>query len=110
MKSLFENFVNTVIFILMIFTIAGFTMTEMQVMTARHMHTSVVNQYQTSYHTIDIDAINQQLHETFPKWEFTITPVNSMPNSETVVVTLKYNVVLPVFGIEKTAEIDGYAC
>lgn len=93
----------------MIFSITAFTMTEMEIMTARHIHTSVVNQYQSSYHTLNIDAINGRLQETFPSWEITVTPVDSTMDRETALVTLKYTVVLPVFGIERTGQIDGYA-
>ena len=109
MKSLFENFVNCVVFVIMIFTIAAFSTTEMQVMTACHIHTSIVNQYQSSYHTLNIAAVNAKLHETFPKWEVTVTPVDATLDRETAIVTLKYDVVMPVFGIEREGQIDGYA-
>lgn len=109
MKSLFENFVNCVIFILMIFSIASFTVMEMEVMTARHIHTSIVNQYQSSYHTLNIDAVNDKLHESFPEWEVSVAAVDSTMDRETVLVTLKYKVYLPIFNIERTGEIDGYA-
>ena len=109
MKSLFENFVNCVVFVVMIFTVAAFSTTEMQVMTARHIHTSIVNQYQSSYHTLNIDAVNEKLHKSYPNWEVTVTPVDSTLDRETALVTLKYDVVMPVFGLERTGQIDGYA-
>lgn len=109
MKSLFENYVNCIVFMVMIFVIAAFSVTEMEVMTARHIHTSIVNQYQSSYHSLNIDAVNTKLQETFPEWEVTVSPVDSTTDRETMLVTLHYKVILPVFGVEKTGEIDGYA-
>lgn len=109
MKTLFENFVNCVVFVIMIFTIAAFSVTEMEVMTARHIHTSIVNQYQSSYHTLNIDAVNEKLQQSYPNWEVEVSPVDSAMDRETVLVTLHYNVILPVFGIEREGVIDGYA-
>lgn len=109
MKSLFDNFVSCIIFVVIIFAIASFSVTEMQIMTARHVHTSVVNQIQSSYYAVDIDAINDKLHATYPDWEVTSTVVNTVNDRQDRLVTLRYKVVLPLFGLEKWGQIDGYA-
>ena len=126
MKSMIDNFVSVIVFVVIIFGIASFSVVEMQIMTARHIHTAVVNQIQASYYKVDLgcentheacmasggessDTINRKLHEQFPDWYVTSEVLNSVNDRQDRLVTLHYKVILPMFGIVKTGEIDGYA-
>lgn len=109
MKSLIETFVSCFFLVLIVFTISSFSVAGMQIMTARHYHTSIINQIQASYYGVDIQAINNKLHETCPNWNVTSTVVKSVNNRQDRMVTLTYEVVLPLFNIKKEGRIDGYA-
>ena len=109
MKGLIETFVGCVYLMLVVFTIASFSVVGMQIMTARHYHTSVINQIQASYYSVDIQAINEKLHKTCPSWDITTSIVNSVNNRQDRMVTLTYEVSMPLFNIKKEGRIDGYA-
>lgn len=127
MRSLIDNFVTCVVFIAIIFGISSFSIVEMQIMTARHIHTSVINQVQSSYYNVEFGCeavadecpdsgtevarrtINGQLHERFPDWYVTQEVVETTADRKDVLVTLHYKVVLPLFGLTKEGAIDGYA-
>ena len=109
MKGLIETFVGCVYLVLVVFTIGSFSVVGMQMMMARHYHTSVINQIQASYYAVDIGAINDKLHETYPNWNVTSTVIHSVNNREDRLVTLTYEVDMPLFNIKKQGRIDGYA-
>lgn len=111
MKTLFDNFVSCIIFIVMIFAFASFSTTEMQILSARHIHTSAINQIQASYYTADIDAINEKIKESYPdgSWYIESMVINSVNSRQDRLVTLHYKVVMPLFGISQTGTIEGYA-
>lgn len=110
MKSLFDNFVSTIVFVVIIFTIVAFSTIEMQIMSARHIHSSAINQIQSSYYMVDIDAINDKIHETYPNsWYIESTIVNSVNNRQDRLVTMHYEVKIPVFGVTQSGVIEGYA-
>ncbi len=111
MKSLFDNFVSTIFFVVMVFAISSFSVVEMQLMSARHIHTSVINQIQSSYYMVDIDKINQRIEELYPggDWYVESTVINAINTRQDRLVTLHYKVYLPLFNIEQSGIIEGYA-
>ena len=111
MKSLIDNYVSTIVFVIILFAIASFSTVEMQVMAARHVHSSAVNQIQSSYYTVDIDSINDRIAELYPGcgWYVESTVVNSVNNRQDRLVTLHYSVKLPMFGLTRDGIIEGYA-
>lgn len=109
MKSLFDNFVSCIVFVVIIFAIASFSVTEMQIMSARHIHTSAINQIQSSYYMVDIEKLNDKIQETYPSWYVESTVVNSVNNRQDRLVTLHYDVTMPLFGIVQEGIIEGYA-
>lgn len=127
MKTLIDNFVSCVVFVIIIFGIASFSLVGMQIMTARRIHTSVINQIQSSYYKVDVgcentksactadgatereSSLNGQLHKKYPDWYITKQTVKAVNDRKDEVVTLHYKVVLPLFGVTKEGEIDGYA-
>lgn len=59
---------------------------------------------------VDIDAINDKIHETYPSsWYIESTIVNSVNNRQDRLVTMHYEVKIPVFGITQGGVIEGYA-
>lgn len=111
MKSLIENFVSTIIFVVIVFTVTSFTVVEMQLMSARHIHSSAVNQIQSSYYMVDIDKINEKIAEIHPggDWYIESEVINAVNSRQDRLVTLHYKVLLPLFNIEKDGLIEGYA-
>ena len=109
MKGIIETFVGCVYLVLVVFTIACFSITGMQIMIARHYHTSVINQIQASYYEVDVNAINERLHEVCPNWNISSTVVNSVNNRQDRLITLSYEISMPLFNITKKGKIDGYA-
>ena len=109
MKGIIETFVGCIHLVLVVFTISSFSVAGMQIMMARHYHTSIINQIQASYYEVDINEINKKLKEVCPTWNVTSTVINSVNNRQDRLVTLTYNVSLPLFNITKKGQIDGYA-
>ena len=110
MKSIFDNFISTIIFVVIVFAITSFTLLEMQLVSARHIHSSAINQIQSSYYSVDINAINDKISDLYnDDWFIECQTVNAVNNREDRLVTLHYKVTLPLFGIEKDGVIQGYA-
>ena len=111
MKSLFDNFVSTIFFVIMVFALSSFSIVEMQLISARHIHTSVINQIQSSYYMVDIDKINERIAELYPSggWYVESTVINAINTRQDRLVTLHYKVYLPFFNIEQSGIIEGYA-
>ena len=110
MKSMFDNFVSTIIFTVIVFAIACFSTVEMQIMSARQIHSSAINQIQSSYYMVDINAINDKIHENYPDtWYIESTVINSVNSRQDRLVTMHYTVDLPLFGVSQSGIIEGYA-
>ena len=111
MKSIFDNFVSTIFFVIIVFVISSFTIVEMQLMSARHIHASAINQIQSSYYMVDIDKINEKIKELYPggDWFIESKVISAINNRQDRLVTLHYKVYLPLFSIEKEGVIEGYA-
>ena len=111
MKSLFDNFVSTIFFVIVVFALSSFTVVEMQLMSARHIHTSVINQIQSSYYMVDIDKINERIEELYPggDWYIESKVINAINTRQDRLVTLHYKVYLPLFNISQDGLIEGYA-
>ena len=60
MKGIIETFVGCIYLVLVVFTISSFSVAGMQIMMARHYHTSIINQIQASYYEVDINEINKK--------------------------------------------------
>ena len=109
MDSIVKNFIGMILTVFGIYILASFSFAQMQIMTARHVHAAVVNQVQSSYYTVDVNAINDKIHETFSDWNVTSTVVSSVNNRQDRLITLNYKVVLPILNLEVPGQIDGYA-
>lgn len=110
MKSMFDNFVSTIIFVVIVFAIACFSTVEMQIMTARQLHSSAINQIQSSYYMVDVSKINDKIHETYPdSWYIESSVINSVNSRQDRLVTMHYTIELPLFGINQEGVIEGYA-
>lgn len=109
MKHLFENMISMIILVILMFVLSSFLIVSMQIQTARRVHASAIEQYQTTYYTVDLDAINAQLQEQYPDWEITVKEIDSAKTRKDVEITLDYYVVVPVFNITKEGTITGYA-
>lgn len=117
MKNIMEHMLTMIIMTLTLFVFACILFTEMQITTARSIHTSAVNQIQSSYYTVDIDEMNATLHEKYNQrdssgnymWNLSAYKVNSIKSRQDWVVTLDYAVYMPIFNRVKRGKIDGYA-
>lgn len=119
MRQMFDSFVSLIIFIMIVFGIVSFSVAEMQVMTARRIHTAVVNQVQSSYYNVDVNEINSKLKQSFgthreagadkANWVVSVTPVKTVADRRDSLVTLRYRIILPVFNVAEEGQIDGYA-
>ena len=111
LKSIFDNFVSTIFFVIIVFAISSFIIVEMQLLSARHIHSSAINQIQSSYYMVDIDKINEKIEEMYPSgdWYIESTVINSVHTRQDRLVKLHYSVKLPLFQIQKNGVIEGYA-
>lgn len=109
MKSMFENMITTIMMFLMLFVMVSIGTIELQIINARKIHSSVINQVQASYYAIDVNEINQKLKSEYPRWNIKIEELSSVNSRKDLLVTLDYEVLVPVFNIIKSGKIEGYA-
>lgn len=109
MDTLFKLMNSFVIMVMEIMVGSVLAIGEIQIMSARHLHTSVINQVQSSYYSITDDQINAAIQEKMPGWYVETSAVNSVADRQDRLVKLHYTVYIPLLNIEKTGEIDGYA-
>lgn len=117
MKGLVESFVSCVLFVLILFGISSYGLTEIQMVNARSVHTSVINQIQSSYYSVNEDEINYKLthkedgsvNSLTKDWHIDMDWIESSPSRQDMVVTLTYKISNPAFGITQWGQIEGYA-
>lgn len=109
MKMMFEHMVSVIIMIILLFIFTSIVMTEVQIVGARRIHTSAINQIQSSYYMVDINEMNNLLHKTYPSWNIKAEELKSVNSRKDYKVSLNYDVIIPVFNIKKSGIIEGYA-
>lgn len=109
MKNLFEGYISTTILAFMVFVIISLFGMETQVITARRVHASAIEQVQNSYYTVDMADLNNRIHEQYPSWEISAEPVDLTNGRQDWIVTLDYTVTVPLFNVTKEGRIQGYA-
>lgn len=117
MKNIMEHMLTTIIMVLTLFIFASIIFVDMEIITARTVHTSAINQIQSSYYTVDINDMNDTLHERYSQkdeagnylWNLSAYKTNSIASREDWVVRLDYAVYMPFFNITKRGSIDGFA-
>ena len=109
MRNLFDNLISITGLLIMIFVCSVFALSEIQLMTARHLHTSIINQVQRSYYAVSTAEINRAVQEKFPEWSVETQTLNSVADRQDKLVKLHYTVKIPLFNITKNGEISGFA-
>lgn len=122
MKQIMEHMLTTILMVLTLFIFASILFVEMEIITARTIHTSAINQIQSSYYSVDIDKLNDSLHEKYSQKDkdgnylWNLSAREDSEGSSTTsyarkdwVVTLDYAVYMPFFNMTKKGKIDGYA-
>lgn len=108
MKTLFEHMMTEIVVVIILFVFAAFSFVDIQALAARRIHASVVDQLQASYYSIELDDLNDKLHETHPTWTLTIEEIKTYNARKEYRVSLIYDVVVPLFNIRKAGLIEGY--
>lgn len=109
MKTMFEHMITVIVMVIMLFIFTSIVMTEVQIVGARRVHASAINQIQSSYYAVDINALNDKLHETYPNWNLSSSLIESVNTRKDYKVKLDYEIMIPVFNIKKKGMIEGYA-
>ena len=100
--------ITEIIVVLILFVFSVFATVDMQVMSARRIHASAVDQLQASYYTVNISDFNEKLKETHPSWRITIDEINTYNTRKEYRVVLIYDVVVPLFNISRGGIIEGF--
>lgn len=109
MKHLFENMITMIIMVVLLFALSSLMVVNMQIQTARRIHAGVIEQYQTSYYTVDLDAINNEIQQQYPTWNVSVVEYSNVNSRKDAEITLTYDVAIPVFNLNKEGKIVGYA-
>lgn len=109
MKTMFENMITTMIMIVMLFVMVSIGTIELQIINARKIHSSIINQIQASYYMVDVNDINARLKSEYQNWNLDVKEISSVNSRKDLLVTLDYEVVVPVFNIVKSGRLEGYA-
>ena len=109
MKNLMEHMITEIILITIMFVFIAFSIMDMQTLTARRVHASAVDQMQATYYSLDEDEFNEKLHEKYPTWNITFTELNTFNTRKEYLITLDYEIVMPILNIKKQGTLEGYA-
>lgn len=109
MKHMFENMITMMVMVILLFVLSSLMIVNMQIQTARRVHAGVIEQYQTSYYTADLDAINAEIQSVYPDWSVSVIEFSNVNSRKDAEITLNYEVVIPVFNLTKEGKIVGYA-
>ncbi|MDD6004808.1 MAG: hypothetical protein PUC68_03985 [Firmicutes bacterium] len=109
MKTMFENMLTVIIMVVLLFVFSSIVASEIQIINARKIHTSAISQIQSSYYTVDINEMNNTLHNDYPGWNLKVEKLNSVKSRQDYKVILEYQIIIPVFNIIKEGVIEGYA-
>lgn len=107
MKSMVEQMTTTVVMMILIFVFTIVMSAGLQILNARLIHSSAIEQIQSSYYSVNESDLNRQIDEN---WRFEIKPLNYVNNRRDEEVILHYKIYLPLFkksGINGT--ISGFA-
>lgn len=118
MKQIMEHMLTTILMVLTLFIFASVLFVEMEIITARTVHTSAINQIQSSYYSVNINDMNDALHEKYTQkdadgnylWNISAyEETEGVASRKDWVVRLDYAIYMPFFNITKKGSIDGYA-
>lgn len=109
MKTLMEHMVTEIILITIIFVFTAFTIVDMQTLAARRVHTAAIDQMQATYYSLNEDDFNEELHKTYPNWNISFTELNSLNTRKEYLVTLDYEIIMPILNLKKQGTLEGYA-
>ena len=101
MKTMVEQMTTTIVMMILVFVFTIIMSAGLQILNARLIHSSAIEQIQASYYSVDEADLNSQIDNN---WRFEIKPLNYVNNRRDEEVILHYKIYLPLF---KTSGIDG---
>lgn len=109
MKIFVEVVVDIISWVIEIFLVFSLLYGCMFIMTARNVHTSIVNQVSASYYKLSESEINNQLHQKLPSWNVRLQTVSQVNDRKDILVTLNYVIKFPILDVTQRGTISGYA-
>lgn len=110
MKSMIETMVTTIVMVILLFVFSSIAASQMYIMGARRVHTSVINQLQSSYYQVSVDDLRDRVKAINSNWDLEVEEVSSVSNRKDYLVRLTYTVPVIFFsGGSNTGIIEGYA-
>lgn len=101
MRTMVEQMITTIVMMILVFVFTIIISAGLQILNARLIHSSAIEQIQSSYYSVEENDLNKQIDSN---WYFEIKPLNHVNNRRDEEVILHYKVYLPLF---KTTGIDG---
>lgn len=109
MKIAVELIVDMLSWVVEIFLAFSLLYGFMFMMTARNVHTSIINQVAASYYDLSESDINNELHQKLPDWNVTLQTIRQVNDRKDILVTLDYTIKIPVLDVTQAGTISGYA-
>ena len=107
MKNMIESMTTMVVTMVLVFVFTVIISAGLQILNARLVHSSAIEQIQSSYYNVSIEDLNNQIDDG---WNFELKELASVKTRKDYEVVLHYLIYLPLFkqgGIKGT--IIGYA-
>lgn len=107
MKNIFEYMTTMIITMILVFVFTSIISISSQMMNARLIHSAGIEKFESSYYTYNLnDLIN---HEELKNWSFDCKELSSVKSRKDFLITLNYQINLPLFNRKINGQFKGYA-
>lgn len=94
MKNMIEHMTTMIVMVVLVFVFTIIISVGLQIMNARLIHTSAIEQIQSSYYNVSVDELNAQVNDG---WNFEVKELMAINTRKDYEVTLHYLIQLPLF-------------
>lgn len=107
MKNIFEYMTTMIITMILVFVFTSIISIGTQMMNARLIHSAGIEKFESSYYTYNLnDLLNK---EEMKNWSFTCQELSSIKTRRDFLITLDYQINLPLFDKKISDQYKGYA-
>lgn len=96
-----------IITMILVFVFTSIISIAVQMMNARLIHSTGIEKFESSYYTYDLN--NLLNNEEMENWYFDCQELSSVKTRKDFLITLNYQIKLPLFDKEINSQFKGYA-
>lgn len=110
MRTIFENFILIIFMTILSLLLSSYILIQLQITYASEFTSNAVQRIQASYHSAEIIAdVQEKAAEAGYELVYEDVTADAYPDQKTALVTVKYEVEMPLVGIVHKGEKTRYA-